>query len=139
MAERPVWDRKVAGSMPAAPTTRRCRTCGKVLPIDQYYEGSGPGGRFTKCKACCRQYVNERNRAARRALRALESGETRQSADEIRAMPDDKLVGMVMRKRKLRLWITDRIESIEQSGMMNPVLQGSVAAFRQVIRWLDNR
>ncbi len=139
MAERPVWGRKVAGSMPAAPTTRRCRVCGKTKPIDQYYDGSGSDGKFTKCKACCRQYVNERNRADRKARRELESGATHQSAEEIRAIPDDRLVSMVMRKKKLRLWLVTRIESIEQSGAMNPTLLGSVAAFRQVIRWLDSK
>jgi hypothetical protein len=113
--------------------------CGKTKPLDQYYDGSGPGGKFTKCRDCCRQYAREQAKACRDARRRLEDGATRQSAGEIRALPDERLVQMVMRKKKLRLWLENRIDSINGSGVRNATLDGSVSAFRQVIRWLDRK
>lgn len=139
VVERPVWGRKVAGSTPAAPTTRRCRVCGVVKPLDQYYDGTGRDGKFTACKACTLQCHRERARSAREARERLESGETMRSAQEIRSVPDEKLVRMVLRRSSLQAWVRRRIDAIVDSGVTNETLDGQLAAFRQVLRWLKSR
>lgn len=138
--ERPAWDRKAVGSNPAAPTTKACRKCGVVKPLSEFYFGGyGTDQHIHRCKACCRAYENERNRAAQDARRKALEGATKLSADQLRDLPDEKLVRMVNRKVVLRRWIDMRITAINRSGVKNPTLFGQVAAFRRVLRWLDTK
>ena len=56
-------NRKVVSAVSGV-ETRRCTTCGRVLPITVYYRNGG--GRYRhECKDCCRERARERRRAHR--------------------------------------------------------------------------
>ena len=56
-------NRKVVSAVSGV-ETRRCTTCGRVLPITEFYKSGG--GRYkSKCKDCCRERASERRRAHR--------------------------------------------------------------------------
>jgi hypothetical protein len=41
-------------------TEKDCSQCGEVKPLDEFYRGSGRGGRLAACKVCRSEYVRKR-------------------------------------------------------------------------------